>query len=118
MCRLNMLKNSARKSAVAFSPKRRVFLPSVKSSFLSALNRALARERGSLPNVRGAGIAKAAVFQNGVVRGLKPEPLLVWRTPGTMLTLLAPVKWHPANKIEPAVLGLQLLYTSVGLPER
>src|SRR6267142_228234 len=116
MCRLNMLKNSARKSAVALSPKSLVLLPSVKSSFFDALKRALASERGSLPNVRGPATEKAAGFQNGVLKGLKPEPLLVWRTPGTILTLADPVKWHPANKTSPAV-PPQGPYTSVGFPD-
>src|ERR1700704_4246027 len=115
MCRLNILKNSARKSMTAFSPKSRVFLPSVKSSFLPAKVRALASERGSLPKVKGAASVNAAGFQNGVVMGLKFD-LLVWGTPGTTLTRAAPVKWHPANKTSPAV-HPHGPYTSVGSPE-
>src|ERR1700724_3991134 len=110
-----MLKNSARKSMTAFSPKSRVFLPSVKSSFLPAKVRALASERGSLPNVKGAGCVKAAGFQNGVVMGLKLD-LLVCATPGTTLTRAAPVKWQPANKTSPAV-PPHGPYTSVGWPD-
>src|SRR6202011_4701460 len=110
-----MLKNSARKSMTAFSPKRWVFLPSVKSSFLPAKVRALASERGSVPKGKGAASENAAGFQNGVVSGLKLD-LFVCATPGITLTRAAPVKWHPANKTSPAV-PPHGPYTSVGSPE-
>src|SRR5229473_2956033 len=103
MCRLNILKKEARKSIVAFSPKRRVFFPSVKSSFFPPNERASGRERPSLPNVKAAAGVNAAVFQNGVVAGLKFD-LFVCGTPGTMLTRApAPVVLHPPNKTAPAV---------------
>ena len=88
-----MLKNSARKSIVAFSPKSLVFLPKVKSSSRLPNVRALERDRGSLPNVKGAATENAAAFQKGVVIGLKFD-LLVSFTPGMTFTRAAPVKWH------------------------
>src|SRR5580692_2548570 len=110
MCRLNMLKKEAWKSSVAFSPIRCVFFPIVKSSFFPPNERAVARDRGSLPKAQvvaevaqfTAGV-NAAAFQNGVVVGLKFD-LFVWGTPGTMLTRApAPVTLHPPNKTSPAV---------------
>src|SRR5882757_1106766 len=98
-----MLKNSARKSTTAFSPNILVFLPSVKSSSRLPNVRAAARDRGSLPNVKGATVGsfetseKAAGFQKGDVKGLRLELLFVSRTPGMTFTRAAPVKWHPAN---------------------
>src|SRR5438034_4385472 len=86
MCRLKMLKNSARKSMAAFSPKRRVFFPRVKSSLRPPNVRAPDRERGSLPKVKLAGTVNALGFQNGVVAVLKFELLFVWLTPGTTFT--------------------------------
>src|SRR5437899_1834398 len=92
MCRLNILKKEARKSIVAFSPKRRVFFPSVKSSFFPPNERASGRDLPSLPNVQVVpGVAQfaagvnAAGFQNGAVAGLKFD-LFVCGTPGTTLT--------------------------------
>src|SRR6266436_3173455 len=110
MCRLNILKKEARKSMVAFSPKRRVFFPSVKSSFFPPNERASGRDRPSLPNVhvvpgvaQFAGDVKAAGFQNGVVAGLKFD-LFVCGTPRTTLTRApAPVVLHPPNKTSSAV---------------
>src|SRR3982074_3208116 len=115
MWRLKMLKNSARKSTVAFSPKSRIFLPSVTSSLRLPKVLALERERGSLPKVKGSGMANAGGFQKGVVSGLKPELLLVCLMPGMTFTRAAPVKGHPANKTSPAV-PLHCAYTSVGVP--
>src|SRR5882757_3957563 len=110
MWRLNMLKKDAWKSSVAFSPISRVFFPMVKSSFLTAKDRAVDRDRGSSPKVQVvADVAQlvagvnAAGFQNGVVVGSKFD-LLVWGTPGTMLTRApAPVTLQPPNKTLPAV---------------
>src|SRR5580704_4068892 len=102
MCRLKTLKKEARKSSVVFSPMRRVFFPRVKSSFRVPNVRALERERGSLPNVKGAASVKAAGFQNGVVAVLKFD-LFVSGTPGTTFTRATPVNSHPANKTAPAV---------------
>src|SRR5271156_6911101 len=116
MWRLKMLKNSARKSKVAYSPQSRVFLPKERSSLRVPKNRAPERERGSFPNVNGAGIENAFAFQNEVVLGLKLELLLVSATPGITLTRAAPVKWQPANKTSPAVPPHEL-YTSVGCPD-
>ena len=116
MWRLKMLKNSARKSMAACSPKRRVFLPNVKSSFRPPKVRALERERGSLPKVKGAGTVNALGFQKGVEAVLKFELLFVWVTPGTMFTRAIPVKWHPANNTSPAV-PPPLPYTVVGVPD-
>src|ERR1700676_995917 len=110
MCRLNILKKEAWKSIRAFSPMRCVFFPMVKSSFLPPNDRAVPRDRGSLPNVQVvddeaqfvAGV-KAAGFQNGSVPGLKFD-MLVCRMPGTMLTRApAPVRLHPPNRTSPAV---------------
>src|SRR5215469_6506513 len=90
-----------------------VFLPMVKSSFFVPNPRAVAKERGSSPNVHTdpadaaaaqfvAGV-KAAEFQSGVVVGLKLD-LLVCDTPGTMLTRApAPVVLHPPNSTSPPV---------------
>src|ERR1700682_2016245 len=118
MCRLKMLKNSARKSMVPFSPNRRVFLPKEISSFRPPKVRARERERGSLPNVRGAASVKAAGLKNGVVLVLKFELLFVWATPGTTLTRAIPVPAdaQPPNKTSPAV-PLQGPYTVVGVPD-
>src|SRR6266852_9299068 len=110
MCRLNILKKEARKSMVAFSPKRRVFFPSVKSSFFPPNERASGRDRPSLPNAHVvadeaqfvAGV-KAAGFQKGTLAVLKFD-LLVCGTPGTTLTRApAPVTLHPPNNTAPAV---------------
>src|SRR6266851_129646 len=117
MWRLKMLKNSALKSMVAVSPKRRVFLPRVKSSFRPPKVRALERERGSLPNVKGVGTVNALGFQNGVVAVLKFELLFVWLIPGTTFTRAIPVKLHPANKTLLAEVALQGPYTVVGVPD-
>src|ERR1044071_2602208 len=92
MCLLNMLKKEAWKSTVAFSPIRRVFFPSVKSSFFPPNERASGSDRPSLPNAHvvadaaqfSAGV-KAAGFQKGSVVGLKFDAF-VCRTPGTTLT--------------------------------
>src|SRR5712692_3987622 len=116
MWRLKMLKNSARKSMAAVSPKRRVFLPRVKSSFRPPNVRAPERERGSLPKVRLAVGENALGFQNGVVAVLKFELLFVCLTPGTTFTRAIPVKLHPANRTSPAV-PPQGLYTVVGVPD-
>src|SRR5437879_10490841 len=117
MCRLKILKNSARKSMAAFSPNKRVFLPSVKSSFRPPKVRALERERGSLPKVKGAGTVNALGFQNGVAAVLKFELLFVWLSPGTTFTRAIPVKLHPANKTLLAEVSLQGPYTVVGVPD-
>src|SRR5580658_10390303 len=116
MWRLNMLKNSARKSIVAFSPKILVFLPRVKSSSRPPKVRAAERDRGSLPNVNGSASENAAGFQNGVVKGFRLELLLVSLTPGTTFTRAAPVNSHPPNKTAPAVFP-HGPYTSVGVPD-
>src|SRR6266849_2460657 len=103
MCRLNMLKNEAWKSIVAFSPIRRVFFPIVKSSFFPPNERASGKDRPSLPKVKAAAGVKAAGFQKGSVVGLKFDAI-VCRTPGTTLTRApAPVVLHPPNKTAPAV---------------
>src|SRR5712692_783661 len=62
MCRLKAWKNSALKSIVARSPKILVFLPSAKLSSRSPHVRALARDRGSLPKVKGATVENAAAL--------------------------------------------------------
>src|ERR1700723_1334277 len=111
-----MLKNSARKSTVARSPKSLVFLPNVKSSSRLPNVRAAARDRGSSPNVKGSAAENAAGFQKGVLKGLKLALLFVCFTPGMTFTRAAPVKWHPANKTSPAV-PPQGPYTSVGVPD-
>src|SRR5437667_8950074 len=116
MCRMKILKNSARKSMAAFSPNKRVFLPSVKSSFRPPKVRALERERDSLPKVKEAGTVNALGFQNGVEAVLKLELLFVWLTPGTTFTRAIAVKWHPANSTSPAV-PPQGPYTVVGVPD-
>src|SRR5208282_3820809 len=116
MWRLKMLKNSARKSKVAYSPQSRVFLPKERSSLRVPKNRAPERERGSSPNVNGAGIANAEAFQNEVVLGLKLELLFVSGTPERTLTRAAPVNSQPPNKTAPAVPEHEE-YTSVGCPE-
>src|SRR2546430_651937 len=101
MCRLNILKKEARKSIMAFSPRRRVFFPSVKSSFRPPNERARGSERGLLPNVKGAAAVNAAGFQNGMVVGLKLD-LFVCGTPGTTLTRApAPVVLHPPTGHRP-----------------
>src|SRR4030088_734987 len=110
MCRLKILKNEAWKSIRAFSPMRCVFFPMVKSSFLPPNDRAVPKDRGSLPNVQVvadeaqfvAGV-KAAGFQNGCVPGLKFD-MFVCRMPGTRLARApAPVVLHPPNKTAPTV---------------
>src|SRR5260221_8129065 len=115
MWRLKTLKNSARKSRVAVSPTRRIFLPKVKSSFRPPNERAPDRDRGSLPKVNWAGKVNAAGFQNGVVAGLRVR-LFTWLTPGTTLTRAIPVWLHPPNKMSPAVPSHRA-YTVVGVPE-
>src|SRR6266550_6644510 len=98
------------------APKRRVFLPKVKSSLRPPKVRAPERERGSLPKVKAPGTVNALGFQNGVVAALKFELLFVWVTPGTTFTRAIPVKWHPANNTSPAV-PPQGPYTVVGVPD-
>src|ERR1039458_8273293 len=107
-----MLKNSARKSTIAFSPKSRVFLPNVKSSSRLPNVRAEARDRGSLPNVKGPASENATGFQNGVVKGFSLEQLSASFPRGIKFARAAPVKWHPPNKTSPAV-PPQGPYTSV-----
>src|SRR2546430_3108944 len=97
MWRLKMLKNSARKSIAAFSPKRRVFLPKEKSTLRPPKVRAPERERGSLPKVKAPGTVNALGFQNGVVAAFKFELLFVCVTPGMTFTLAIPVKRYPEN---------------------
>src|SRR6202040_2788366 len=110
MCRLNRLKKEAWKSIIAFSPIRCVFLPIVKSSFFPPNERAVDKDRGSLPKVQvvadvaefTAGV-NAAGFQNGVVVALQFD-LLVCGTPGTMFTRAgAPATLQPPNNTSPAV---------------
>src|SRR5216683_1121036 len=62
MCRLKAWKNSALKSMVARSPKILVFLPSARLSSRSPHVRAWARDRGSLPKVKGATVENAAAL--------------------------------------------------------